>query len=79
MIPQMAPPETAALSQGYQYGNNNLYNFQHKGIFHPEPNSLRCSGNSCYKYADLYPILFGFSFGCSFIPKRIASNMIVLL
>ena len=69
-------PETAAFSQPE---NSNLYNFPHKGIFHPEPNILICRGNCCYKYVGLYPILFGLIFACSFIPVGIASNMIVFI
>jgi len=72
-----APPETAAFTQGFQDGNNILYNFPHKGIFHPEPNTLICRGNCCYKYVGLYPILFGLGFGCSFIPIGIFTKMIV--
>ena len=71
------PPETASFTQGFQDGKNNLYNFPHKGIFHPEPNTLICRGNCCYKYVGLYPILFGLSFGCSFIPAGIFSKNIV--
>ena len=71
------PPETAAFSQGFQNGNNNLYNFPHKGIFHPEPNTLICRGNCCYKYVGLYVILYGLGFGCIFIPIGIFTKMIV--
>ena len=73
-----APPETAGFTQGYQDGNNNLYNFPHKGIFHPEPNTLICRGNCCYKYVGLYPILFGLTFG-TFILVGLFSKMIVFI
>ena len=73
-----APPETAGFTQGYQDGNNNLYNFPHKGIFHPEPNTLICRGNCCYKYVGLYPILFGLTFG-TFILVGLFSKMIAFI
>jgi len=68
-----APPETPFYSQG----NNNLNNIPHKGIFQPEPNTLICRGNCCYKYMGLFFILFGLIFGCSFIPIGVSTNMIV--
>ena len=70
------PSETAAFSQGFQDVNNNLNNIPHKGIFHPEPNTLICKGNCCYKYAGIYPILFGLGFGCLFIPLGITTKLI---
>jgi len=73
-----APPETAGFTQGYQDGNNILYNFPHKGIFHPEPNTLICRGNCCYKYVGLYPILFGLTFG-TFILVGLFSKMIAFI
>ena len=75
--PNEAPPEVPTFTQGFQNGNNNLYYYPHKGIFHPEPNTLICRGNCCYKYIGLYPILFGLGFGCTFIPIGIFTKMIV--
>ena len=72
-----APPDSGDFNQGFQDGNNNLYNNPHKGIFHPEPNTLICRANCCYKYVGLYPILFGLGFGCSFIPIGILTKIIV--
>ena len=51
------PSETAAFSQGFQNVNNNLNSIPHKGIFHPEPNTLICRGNCFYKYVGLYILL----------------------
>ena len=45
---------------------NNLYKFPHKGIFQPNPNTLICKTNCCYKYIGLYIILFGAFFGIIF-------------
>ena len=70
-------PQITTFNQEFQQGNNNLYNFPHKGIFHPEPNTLICRGNCCYKYVGLYPILYGLGFGCTFIPIGIFTKMIV--
>ena len=72
------PSETAAFSQGFQNVNNNLNSIPHKGIFHPEPNTLICRGNCCYKYVGLYPILFGLFFVCLFIPLGICLKVFVL-
>ena len=73
-----APPPSGDFNQGFQLdGNNNLYNYPHKGIFHPEPNTLICRGNCCFKYVGLYPMLFGLGFGCTFIPIGIFTKMIV--
>ena len=73
-----APPPSGDFNQGFQLdGNNNLYNYPHKGIFHPEPNTLICRGNCCFKYVGLYPILFGLGFGCTFIPIGIFTKIIV--
>ena len=72
-----APPPSGDFNQGFQLdGNNNLYNYPHKGIFHPEPNTLICRGNCCFKYVGLYPMLFGLGFGCTFIPIGICTKMI---
>ena len=72
-----APPPSGDFNQGFQLdGNNNLYNYPHKGIFHPEPNTLICRGNCCFKYVGLYPMLFGLGFGCTFIPIGIFTKMI---
>ena len=62
-----APPPSGDFNQGFQLdGNNNLYNYPHKGIFHPEPNTLICRGNCCFKYVGLYPMLFGLKFVVSY-------------
>ena len=71
------PPESGDFNQRFQVVNNNLYNIPHKGIFQPEPNTLICRANCCYKYIGLYPILFGLGFGCAFIPVGIFSKIIV--
>ena len=68
-----APPGPGDFNQD----GNNLYNIPHKGIFHPEPNTLICRANCCYKYVWLYPILFGLGFGCVFIPIGIFTKIIV--
>ena len=72
------PPEVAAFTQGFQDGKNNLYSFPHKGIFHPEPNTLICRGNCCYKYVGLYPFLFGLGIACAVIPLGIFTDVIVI-
>ena len=71
-----ARPESGDFSRGFQSEKNNN-NFKHKGIFHPEPNTLICRGNCCYKYIGLYPILFGLGFGCVFIPVGLCTKIIV--
>ena len=71
------PPESGDFNQRFQDGNKNFYNIPHKGIFHPEPNTLICRANCCYKYIGLYPILFGLGFGCTFIPIGIFTKIIV--
>ena len=78
-FPNEAPPESVDFNQRFQDGNNNLYNIPHKGIFQPEPNTLICRGNCCYRYVGLYPILFGLGFGCIFIPVGIFTKMIVFI
>ena len=74
-----APPDSGDFNQRFQDGNNNLYNIPHKGISQPEPNTLICRSNCCYRYVGLYPILFGLGFGCILIPVGIFTKTIVFI
>ena len=55
---------------------SHLYDYPHKGIFQPDPNTLICKTNCCCKYIGLFIMLYGSLFIVFCVPIGIMENLI---